>query len=435
MKNQGNFSLFVKCVSFNMLAMVGMSCYILADTFFVSKGMGENGLTALNLAIPVFSFMNGTGLMIGIGGATKYAVYQAQDKPQQAHKIFTHSICFGVLAGIFFLLVGMFGSEQLSRLLGSDSSTFAMTQVYLKTILSFGPMFVLNPILVAFVRNDGNPRLSMIAMLCGSMSNILLDYVFIFPCGMGIFGAAFATGLAPVISMSVLFFSFVGQKPRFRLVRCRMRGKNFGVIAVLGLSSLIGELSSGIVIIVFNMVILNLQGNLGVAAYGVVANLALVGISLFTGIAQGIQPILSTAFGAKDSVCMKTTIRWGLVTALLVAIIMYGVVMVFASPIAEIFNKNHIAELRTLASLGMRIYFLGFFFAGINVVLAAFFSAVEQPAPALMISLLRGCVAMIPLVMICAYLFGMNGVWISYVISEMVTCGAALIQFLRFIRK
>lgn len=185
-----------------------------------------------------------------------------------------------------FFLAGLFLSPQITALLGADSQVAAMTQTYLKMILLFAPAFILNDILVCFVRNDGNPRLSMLAMLGGSMANILLDYVFIFPLGMGIFGAVLATGLAPLISIAIMSGHWMGKNKGFHLAKTEIQGQTALLILSLGFPSLITEVSSGIVIIVFNVIILGLKGNVGVAAYGVIANLSLVVISIFTGIAR-----------------------------------------------------------------------------------------------------------------------------------------------------
>ena len=151
-----------------------------------------------------------------------------------------------------------------------------MTETYLRVILLFAPAFLCNDILICFVRNDGAPRLSMLAMLGGSFCNILLDYVFIFPLGMGLFGAVLATGLAPVVSMLILSLHWLRGRSGLRPAKGPPRLSAVRAIFSLGLPSLVTEVSSGIVIIAFNFILLELLGNVGVAAYGVIANLSLV---------------------------------------------------------------------------------------------------------------------------------------------------------------
>ena len=288
---------FGKYVSLNIFGMLGLSCYILADTFFVSAKMGADGLTALNLAISIYSFINGTGLMIGIGGGTKYSIYRSRREEEKGNRVFTAALAMGFLIGIILFAVGIFAARPLSILLGAEGKIIEMTTVYLRTILCFSPCFICNNIFLAFVRNDGNPRLSMIGMLVGSFSNVVLDYIFIFPADMGMFGAAFATGLAPVISMLILSRHKFSGKNGFHLQTDGSFWRYAKGIPGLGASSFINEVSSGVVLIVLNLLILGISGNTGVAAYGVIANLALVALSIFTGISQGSQPLLSKYYG------------------------------------------------------------------------------------------------------------------------------------------
>jgi len=168
-------------VSLNVLGMIGLSCYILADTFFISKGVGAKGLTALNLAIPIYSFINGCGLMLGMGGATKYSIFRGKKETGQGNRCFFHVIITALILSLIFILTGIFLSGKITLALGADSEVFEMTKTYLRIILLFSPAFIFNDIFVCFVRNDGNPGLSMAAMLAGSFSNILLDYILIFP--------------------------------------------------------------------------------------------------------------------------------------------------------------------------------------------------------------------------------------------------------------
>lgn len=426
MGNKKILNTYAKYVSLNVIAMIGLSCYILADTFFVAAGLGANGLTALNLAIPVYSFINGLGLMIGVGGGTKYAIYKTQQNDRVASEIFTHAVLLGLVCGILFLLAGIVSSAEVSRLLGGDEITFGMTNTYLKTLMCFAPAFILNNVLVAFVRNDGEPNLAMTVMLAGSVSNIVLDYVFIFPLKMGIFGAAFATGLAPVISMIVISGYFRKKKNQFHFIRCKIKWAYLKTISALGIASLITEVSSGIVIIIFNTVILKLKGNLGVAAYGIIANLALVATSIFTGVAQGIQPIISESYGSGKSENISRIIRYAVITSLVTALILFAVTEIFADPIAAVFNSEDNPALAKLAVPGLRIYFTGFLFAGLNIIFTSWFSSVEKPVQSFTISILRGCVIIIPLLLILAAMLGIRGVWMASPLAELLTLLLAL---------
>ena len=435
MNNTKYLKEFAKYTSLNVLGMIGLSCYILADTFFVSKGLGANGLAALNLAIPIYSFINGSGLMLGMGGATKYSILKSQNKGQEANRTFTNTILFTLGLALIFFSIGIFLSGPITSLLGADEAIYQMSKTYLQVILLFAPMFMLNNILLCFVRNDGAPQLSMLAMLGGSISNIILDYIFIFPCNMGIFGAVFATGLAPIISMLILSPYFFKKKNQFHFIKCKLSIQLLGNIISSGLPSLITEVSSGIVIIVFNKIILSLQGNTGIAAYGVIANLSLVVISIYTGVAQGIQPILSRSYGAGDQKNIQQVLRYALITVLAISGIVYSIVFFGADQIANIFNSEHNALLQSIAVTGLKIYFTACVFAGFNIILSVYFTSTEHARPAHIISFLRGFIIIIPMAFLLSSIGGMTGVWLTFPTTEFIVAVIGLFLFLLSKRK
>ncbi len=426
---------FAKYSTLNVMGMIGLSCYILADTFFVSKGLGANGLAALNLAIPIYSFIHGSGLMIGMGGGTKYSIRKSEKKGDEANQAFTNAVYLALLFAVFFVLIGIFFSSSIATLLGADESVFAMSKTYLQVILLFAPAFLMNNVLLCFVRNDGAPQLSMAAMIGGSMSNIVLDWVFIFPCGMGIFGAVLATGLAPIISMLILSPHFIRKRNRFHLRRCRPNGRLLASILASGVPSLVTEVSSGIVMIVFNSIILGLAGNTGVAAYGVIANLSLVVIAVYTGIAQGIQPIVSRNYGIRNRTNLKAIFRYAVLTVLIISALIYTSVFVFASQITSIFNSENDPLLQTIAIEGLRLYFIACPFAGFNIILSMFFTSIERPRPAHGISLLRGFFVIIPMALILSRVANLQGVWCAFPTTELLVSGIALAFYRSWVKK
>lgn len=421
---------FIKYSSFNVMGMLGLSCYILADTFFVSKGLGADGLTALNLAIPVYSFIHGSGLMIGMGGGTMYAISKSRGDHDGANRAFTTAaFLIAVFAAVFFLL-GLFCSELITGLLGADASVFQMCRTYLRVILLFAPAFMTNNLLLCFVRNDGAPQLSMMAMIGGSLSNIVLDYLFIFPFQMGIFGAVFATGLAPVISMLILSPYFIRKRNAFHLCKCRLLGRLPFRILTTGLPSLITEVSSGIVMIVFNLIIMRLQGNIGVAAYGIIANLSLVVIAAYTGIAQGIQPLISSSYGAGLHANMRKILRYALTTLVLLSAAIYASVFFGAEQITVLFNSEQNPVLQEIAVPGLRYYFTACLFAGFNIILSFYFTSSERRLPAQVISILRGFALILPLAFLLSSVWGMTGVWCVFPATELLVSMIAVILLL-----
>ncbi len=410
-----------------VLGMIGISCYILADTFFVAKGTGSLGLAALNIAIPAYNLMNGLGLMVGVGGATHYSLCRAQGDAAEADRTFTHTLLLGLCIALVFVLTGTFGVVPLSRLLGANAETLDMTAVYLRLLLCFAPFFVTNNIMIAFVRNDGEPGRAMAGMIAGSLFNIVFDWVFIFPCGLGMFGAALATGASPLVSLLVLSGHLRRPSRGFHLRRERLRPRLLPRICAPGLSSLVSELASGITLLLINLVLLRIAGNTAVAAYGVIANLALVESAIFTGLSTGVQPLISRSAEADR----RRLLHWTVTTALVISALMYVLVFVFASPITAVFNSEHDPALAACAVPGLRIYFAGFLAACINIIAAAYFSAAGQASRGFIISLVRSIIAIPPVLFALSALLGVTGVWLTFPAVEALACVLSLLFILR----
>ena len=422
------FQDFIRYSFFSIMGMIAISCYILADTFFVAQGLGTNGLAALNLAIPTYDFIHGTGLMLGMGGATRFSILKSQNNQKGADTIFTNTVYLGIFFSIIFMLGGLFFSGSLARLLGANQNTFEMTNTYLRVMMLFSPAFIFNDIILCFVRNDGNPRLSMIATVCGSLFNVVFDYIFIFPCNMGMLGAVLATGFSPVVGLTIMSPHWLGKKRGFHFRKLVPDADSIRTNISLGFPSLLSQISAAIVMIVFNMLILGLEGNTGVAAYGVIANISLVVLSFYTGIAQGIQPLVSHSYGRKKTDGIRQFLRYAMISMVILSAVMYLILFVFADPIASAFNSEHNAKLQEIAITGLKLYFTSLVFAGFNIILSMYFTSVEKALPAQIISLLRWLILIIPIAFLFANLWDMTGVWMSFPATELVTAlvGAVL---------
>lgn len=372
-----------------------------------SRVISQKGYDALIAAYPLPLYLR------------NYSVFKGQKEYQSVDKTFTNTVYLTMILAVLFMLAGMFFSENLARLLRADGEVFSMTKTYLQVILLFAPAFMLNDVFLCFIRNDGNPRLSMAAMLIGSLSNIILDYLFIFPLHMGIFGAVLATGFAPMISMCILSGHFFAKQNHFHFLKIKPSLELTANIVLLGLPSFITEAASGIVMIAFNYIILRLQGNIGVAAYGVVANLSLVVMSVYTGIAQGIQPITSRAYGYGKDEEVNKILEYAVVTVLIISAGIYLVFLLCADPLVNIFNSEQNQGLQRIAVNGLRLYFTAVPFAGFNIILSTHFASTEKVLPAQMVSVSRGFVVILPMAFFLSYVSGMTGVWLSFPITEL----------------
>ena len=416
---------FVKYVSQNIFGLLGTSCYILADTYFIAQAAGTDGVTLLNLCLPIYNFIFAIGSMIGLGAATRYAILRAQGD-EKAQRYFSNAIFCACILAVPFVLAGIFCPDGLLRLMGGDAGIVALGENYARIFLLFTPFFMCNYVVASFVRNDGDPSLAMVATLSGSLFNVVFDYIFIFPMGLGLPGAALATAISPMLSIAICSTHFLKQSNTVAFVRKAPSLRLLAQSCQLGISGFVGELSSGVTTTVFNFLLLRLAGNVAVAAYGVVANFALVATAIFNGVAQGAQPLVSQCYGRNEMAGAKKLLLLGCGTALGLAAVLYGVVFGFTDSLVALFNSENSALMAEFAHSGMRLYFVGYFFAGCNIVAAGYLGAVDRPTEASITSLCRGMAAIVVCSLVLSALFGMTGVWAAFPASEAVTFALTL---------
>ena len=416
---------FFKYIFQSIAGMIGISVYILADTFFISVHSGADGLAVLNLILPVYGLVYAIGAMIGIGSATRFGINRA--KGENTDHYFLQSVFWSVLCSVPFIITGIVAPEKFLHLLGADAGLTALGKSYLRIMLITTPLFMTNYTFTAFARNDQGTSTAMTGAISASLFNIVFDYIFMFPMKLGLAGAALATAISPAITMAICTTHYLGKKNHvgFRWVRPSVR--HLISCCQLGISAFVGELSSAIITIIFNMLLLGIAGNVSVAAYGVVANLSLVAMSIFNGLAQGAQPLISKSYGEGQRDHVKSLLRWSLVSCAVLEAVTILVVWGFTDDLITVFNSENNQQLLDYAHVGLRIYFLGFLFAGINIMLVAYFSAVDRAVPAIVGSLMRGVIAIAASAVILSGLFGINGVWSSFLSSEIVTFAVILI--------
>ena len=208
---------FTKYVSQNMLGMLGMSLYILADTYFISKAVGSNGITALNLVLPLYNLIFAIGAMIGVGSAIRFVIERGKKNPD-ADGYFFHALICAFFISLIFVFIGIFLPDKLVALLGGDAEIIQTGTSYTRIFMCFSPFFMWNHICNAFVRNDKNPSIAMAATLFSSLFNIVFDYILMFPLGLAMKGAALATGFSPVVGILICCIHFFSRKSTIKLI-------------------------------------------------------------------------------------------------------------------------------------------------------------------------------------------------------------------------
>lgn len=397
--------------------MLGVSLYVLGDTMIVGRGLGAAGLTALNIAIPMINVLNAIGLLFGIGGATLISKALGERQPDAANRLFTASLLLTGVTGILLTVLFLVFLEPLCRFLGASDAAFPMVRDYLGIFLAFSLPFLVFSAGTALVRNDNGARLVMGAMLAGSIFNVVLDYVFIFRLGMGMAGAALATGLAPCLGIAILSSHYLRRKNLLKLDCRALSPRRFGRVVAAGTGSFVLELSSGIIIFAFNLVILQLSGDVGVSSYSIVANLALIITAVFLGTALGIQPLISYHEGTGNREMIMKVFRLGMRVALGLGLFFLALGLSFPRFLASLFITDE--AVMAYAVPGIRLFFLAFPLMGMNIVWTMKHQSRNHIKTALFVSLFRGLVFLLVSLLALSALFGMTGVWLSLPVTEL----------------
>lgn len=412
---------FIEYVSFGILSMIGVALFILADTYFIANGIGPTAIASLNVAIPVSNLLHGTGWLIGVGGSTLYSIQRGKGEHKQANRIFTFTIKFATITGVGLSILLYVFNAPLLRFFGASDTTFLMAQEYYLIHAFFGTFFILSNTFVSFVRNDNNPRLATIALLTGGFSNIVLDYIFIYIFGWGMAGASFATILSPAVTLAVLTIHLRYPKRQLHFESAKFQASRILNIISVGFSSFFNEISTAVVIVIFNSAMLTMIGDIGVASYGIVANINLIAILIFQGMGQGVQPLISRYYGMENDKNVNTLIKYSVLGVLAVAGVLMLINLSLSDFIVSLFNNTGHSQMQELATEGLHYFSLSFLATGFNIIVIYIMAALNKAGSSLIVSLSRGLILIPIVIMALSSWFGITGVWSTMLVVELLT--------------
>ena len=408
---------FFKYITNSALGMLGISLYILVDTFFISLASGSDGITVLNLVLPLYWIIYAIAAMIGVGSSTYFNLYKANNE----NGLFMHALLWQLLISIPFFLLGVIYPIGWLKLMGGDNNISTVGKEYVEIVLLCTPIFITNYTFTSFVRNDCDTRLVMIADILTSALNILFDYLFMFTFKMGLGGAALATAICTFLSSSICAIHFFKKSCTIDLRFKAPRVKLLFDSCKLGFSSFIGEITGAVTTTTFNFLILGLAGNVGIAAYGIVANIAMVSLAIFNGIAQGTQPLVSECTRTKDYKNRRLILKLGLITNFSIGLILVLLSFIFTDGIIKIFNTENNESLSSIAYNAIRFYSLGYLLASINIIIINYYSSSGRVKIAFILSIIKGIIAISLSAIIMSLIFKLNGIWLSFIVSEFIT--------------
>lgn len=405
----------------SMIVMVFMSMYTMADGVFVSNLIGSDALSAINLVYPISSIIVAIAVMLGSGGSAIIAKKIGEKKDTQARQNFSLIVIVGAIIGIIITIISFVFSEQIIMALGATDITYQYCKDYFITLVFFAPFSVLQLLIGLFFVTAGKPNINLIATFIAGITNIVLDYVFIAKLGLGIAGAALATGIGyciPVI-VGVIYFS-TNKKGLLYFVAPKFDKNVLLKTCYNGSSEMVSNISTAITTFMFNLIMLKLLGEDGVAAITVVLYAQFFLTALYLGFSMGVSPIFSYNYGEKNYVELKKVFKISSIFILASSVVIFIISVVFSGNLVEVFAKPG-TNVFNIANKGFIIFSISYLITGINIFASGLFTAFSDGKISAIISFLRTFILLVTALIALPFFFGVTGVWLAVPVAEILT--------------
>ncbi len=402
--------------------------YNVMDGIFVGQGIGSAALGAVNIGVPFITFAVAIVSMFPMGGATIIAIRMGRDDKDGANNAFMTALTLTVLTAVILTVVGTVFSQQIVDLSGAlklGEEMRRMSTDYLFYYSAFSLPMLMSNCLSVFVRNDGSPTLSFVGMCTGAVSNIFLDWLFIFPLQMGVIGAAVASGLGQIVSLLVLLSHFIRKHGNLRIRRFTIQPVLIRKICKRGAPEAVTQLTTPVTALCYNLVLAGLVGDIGVSTYSVVSFIYSLANAVLSGVAQGLQPLWGNSYGKQDTKEINDYFRFGMTINLMLSVLVSAVLILFDEPAIRIFSQD--MELINAASKALPVFALSFIPMALNLVYTSLLYSTKRTKQSDIIAICRGIVIKAIAIFCIPIIFGSNTIWAAPLVAEMITFAIAVI--------
>lgn len=417
------------------IGILVMSLNILIDTIFVGQWIGSNAIAAINVVLPVSFFIAALGMSIGIGGASIISRSLGEQNSARASHTFGNQITLTLALTVLVVLFGVAFVDQIIPLFGGKGALFSYARTYYLIVMYGVPVLAFCMMANNSIRAEGKPKNAMYAMLLPSVSNLLLDYLFIKVFDWGMTGAAWATTLSYGVCAAYIIYFFV-----FGNSVLKPSLKNFSLqrdlvleIASLGSVTLVRQAMVSITVLLVNNILFAFGGEASITVYAIISRMLMFATFPIFGITQGFLPIAGYNYGAKNWERVRKSINISIFYATALASLVFIVIFFFSESIPQIFSND--VEVSKQAPLALRYVFLALPIVGIQLIGAAYFQAIGKATPALLLTLSRQGFFFIPLLFILPPYFGVTGVWIAFPIADLLSTLVTIYFLNRAVRK
>jgi len=403
-----------------IIAMTASSLYNMCDSIFIGQGVGSLALAGLALTFPIMNLSAAVGTLVGVGAATLISVLLGQKNYDTANKVLGNSVVLNIITGIFFAVLVIAFLDPILYFFGASENTITYARDYMFIILLGNVVTHLYFGLNAVVRVMGLPKKAMGATIFTVALNFVLDYLFIMVYKWGIQGAAIATVFSQFLAM-IYVFGLVSDKSRvIHLQRgiYRLKKRIISQTFSIGMAPFLMNACSCVIVIVINKQLTTYGGDMAIGAYGIQNRLGFIAAMIVMGINQGMQPIAGYNYGAQKHDRVSKVLHISIFWASVVTTLFFIVTELFPRQLAEIFTDDE--ELLAHTIRGMRINFVAFAIIGFQMVTTNFFQSIGKAKKAIFLSLTRQAICLLPLLLILPPVMGVDGVWWSLPISDVI---------------
>ncbi len=401
-----------------ILSSLSIFLFTIVDGIFVGRGAGMDALGAVNIAFPYVMIFSALTMLTTIGGLTISAIRMGREDEEGANRVFMQSFALTMVISVFFCLAGVLFTKPIAVLLGANENFLRPTCDYLFWYAAF--MIPIGAAMSAsgFARTDGAPVLVSAGLIISTLINIFLDWLLIFPLQMGLKGAAIATGIAQTIGSLITLTHFFLKRGKLHFAWFRFEGSTVKKMLLRGAPECVAQFGVPLSTILTNTLLVRMQGDTAVNVYSIICYIACFSVSIFSGTAEGLQPLLGKSYGAKEEKDLKYYLHAGLIIAVTGSVLVTGGILLLSRPICVLFGAEGETLERSVSC--MPKYAWGFVVQAANVIISGYLYSTTRTAHALIINILRSFVVNSLVILILPRIFGPEIIWYTFGIYEAV---------------
>ena len=427
-----NYRKLIRFTISTIAMMIFTSIYGVVDGIFVSNFVGSEAFAAVNLIMPVLMILGSIGFMIGTGGSALVSKTLGEGKEKKAKEIFSMLVVAVILAGATLALLGIIFIRPIARWLGADEMLLEYCVVYGRILLIGNVPFMLQNTFQSFLVVAERPQMGLKISVAAGVTNMILDFVFVYLLRWGVVGAGVATVTSQLVGSMIPLVYFLRKNPSpLQLVRFEFDKNALLKSCTNGSSEMMTNLSMSLVSMLYNFQLMKFAGADGVAAYGIIMYVSFIFVSVYIGYSIGAAPIVSYHYGAGNHAELKNLFQKSLVIVITASVMLTGTAEILAGQLAAIF-VSYDPQLFAMTTLALRLYSISYLFSGINIFASAFFTALNDGMISALISFLRTLLFQVVMIFVLPAIFGLEGIWLAIVVAELMALAISAFCFKKF---